>query len=113
VTLKQETGYPETETSTMTVNGSGTFALKMRVPGWSRDMSITVNGKPSSVHCQPGEWATIERAWSSGDRVEVRIPLQLRYQAVDRQHPHPGGNHPRARRNGARLQLSCTRLRAA
>jgi DUF1680 family protein len=87
VTLKQETGYPETETSTLTVIGSGTFALKMRVPGWSRGMSITVNGKPSGVFCQPGEWAAIERAWSPGDRVEVRIPLELRYQAVDRQHP--------------------------
>src|SRR5438270_12418649 len=50
-------------------------------------MTVTVNGRASGATCKPGEWATIERDWNSGDRVEVRIPLHLRYQAVDRWHP--------------------------
>ncbi len=89
VTVAQETGYPETETSTLTIGGAqnASFALKLRVPGWSRDMSVAVNGKPAGVACRPGEWAAIERTWSPGDRVEVGIPLHLRYQAVDRWHP--------------------------
>jgi len=89
VTLVQETGYPETETSTLTIGGteSASLALRLRVPGWSPDMSVTVNGKLSGVACKPGEWASIERTWSPGDRVEVRIPLRLRYQPVDRWHP--------------------------
>jgi DUF1680 family protein len=89
MTVVQETGYPETESSTLTVNGAEgkTFAMKLRVPGWSRDMTVQVNGQPSGVTCRPGEWASIERRWNSGDRVEVRIPLHLRYQAVDRWHP--------------------------
>jgi uncharacterized protein len=87
VAVTQETGYPETETSTLTIDGRSNFRLRLRVPGWSREMSVAVNGKPSGVVCRPGEWATIERAWSRGDRVEVRIPLRPRYEAVDRQHP--------------------------
>lgn len=83
----QETGYPETETSALTIGGAGTFALKLRVPEWSRDMSVAVNGAPSGVACRPGEWASVERAWKAGDRVEVRIPLHLRYAPVDRWHP--------------------------
>jgi DUF1680 family protein len=83
----QETGYPETETSTFTIGGSGKFALKLRVPGWSKDMSVAVNGQPSGVACRPGEWVSLERTWHAGDRVEARIPLHLRYEAVDRWHP--------------------------
>ena len=83
----QQTGYPETETSTFSIGGSGKFALKLRVPGWSSDMSVQVNGMPSGVACRPGEWASVDRTWNTGDRVDVRIPLHLRYQAVDRWHP--------------------------
>ena len=89
VKLVQETEYPETETAALTVTGAQgkTFALKLRVPNWSRDMSVNVNGKPSGAAYKPGEWASIERPWNSGDRIEVRIPLPLRYEAVDRWHP--------------------------
>jgi DUF1680 family protein len=89
VSLTQETGYPETETAAFTVSvpQAKRFALRFRVPGWSRDMSLVVNGGPSGVECRPGEWAAIEREWRSGDRVEARIPLRLRYEPVDRQHP--------------------------
>jgi hypothetical protein len=87
VPVTLETGYPETETATLTVGARASFALRLRVPAWSREMSIAVNGAPSGAVCRPGEWATIERAWNPGDRVEVRIPLRLRYEAVDRWHP--------------------------
>jgi DUF1680 family protein len=89
VSLVQKTGYPEAETITLTVAGAQetTFALKLRVPGWAREMSADVNGKPSGVACKPGEWASIERSWHPGDRVELRIPLHLRYEPVDRYHP--------------------------
>ena len=89
VRLTQETGYPETDTSTLTVEmkQSADFTLKLRVPAWSRDMSLKVNGADAGVPCKPGEWAANARTWKSGDRVEIRIPLRLRTEAVDRWHP--------------------------
>ncbi|HEV2690743.1 MAG TPA: beta-L-arabinofuranosidase domain-containing protein [Bryobacteraceae bacterium] len=89
LSVVQETSYPETEVTTLRIGGAqnSRFALKLRVPSWSHDMSVTVNGHPSGVACRPGEWASIEHAWSAGDHVQVRIPLHLRYQAVDRWHP--------------------------
>jgi hypothetical protein len=93
VKLTQETSYPETETTMIRIDAAAgptlgkAFALKLRVPGWCRDMSVAVNGKPTAIACKPGEWATIERTWTAGDRVEVKIPLHLRYEAVDRWHP--------------------------
>jgi DUF1680 family protein len=89
VTLVQETGYPETEeiTLTLAMKQSANFSLKLRVPAWSKDMAVKVNGTDAGISCKPGEWAVLNRAWNSGDRVDVRIPLRLRMSAVDRQHP--------------------------
>ncbi|HWG58029.1 MAG TPA: beta-L-arabinofuranosidase domain-containing protein [Candidatus Acidoferrales bacterium] len=89
VRVTQDTGYPETETSTMRLSmpASAAFALKLRVPGWSEGMSVKINGTDAGVACKPGEWAAISRTWNSGDKVEVNIPLRPRMQAVDREHP--------------------------
>ncbi len=90
VKLVQETKYPEAETSTLTfqMKRSVNFSLHFRVPGWSRDVAVKVNGVGVDVKCIPGTWATIERTWNPGDRVEITIPLRLRMLPVDRQHPH-------------------------
>jgi uncharacterized protein len=89
VNVAQKTSYPEAETSTFAVQTPQDlkFALKFRVPSWCPNMSIRVNGAAASVECPPGKWAVVDRQWKSGDQVEVKIPLPLRYQAVDRWHP--------------------------
>ena len=90
VKLVQETRYPEAETSALTLDmkQKTSFALKFRVPGWSRNVGVKVNGAPADVGCIPGTWAVLDRAWSPGDRVEVRIPLRFRMEAVDKAHPN-------------------------
>jgi hypothetical protein len=89
VKLTQDTGFPEAETSrfTLDLNQSSRFALKFRVPGWSNDMSVKVNGEAAAIECNPGTWAVIQRTWNSGDTVEVTLPLRLRFSAVDKWHP--------------------------
>src|SRR5262249_20349185 len=89
VKIVQDTRYPEDEKSTFTIDAkqSAPFALKFRVPGWSNDMSIKINGEPSKVACKPGTWAVVQRTWTSGDKIEVTIPLKLRFSAVDKWHP--------------------------
>lgn len=80
---------PEGDTSTFTIalSPAARFALHFRVPSWAGGASIAVNGVKADVPCTPGTWATVARTWTSGDRVEVRIPLRWRMVAVDRQHP--------------------------
>ena len=89
VRVTQETSYPETDTTTLRLElkQPAAFALKFRVPAWTRDASVKVNGAAVNVACKPGTWAGIERTWGSGDRVEFTIPLTLRWEPVDRQHP--------------------------
>ena len=89
VVLVQDTRYPEAETSifSLQLRREMSFPLNFRIPGWSSDVSLRVNGAPVNVDCKPGTWATIERTWAPGDRVEIRIQLRLRYQAIDKLHP--------------------------
>ena len=34
----------------------------------------------------PGEFAAVRREWKAGDRVELRLPLRMRTEAIDAQH---------------------------
>ena len=90
VKLTQETNYPEAETSTLKLEMQrpSTFALKFRVPAWANNVSAKVNDAAVQLECKPGTWASIEREWKSGDRLEIRIPLTARMLPVDRQHPN-------------------------
>jgi uncharacterized protein len=89
IRVVQETNYPEEETALLTIEPkqNATFSLKLRVPSWSNNMTVKVNGSAVDVACKPGEWAVLSRTWNTGDRVEVRIPMALRTWAVDAQHP--------------------------
>ncbi len=89
VKVVQDTRYPDEETTTLTLQlgAPAAFPLHFRVPGWTSGASVKVNGAAVDVPTRPGTWATVERTWSKGDRVEIHIPLTLRMEAVDRWHP--------------------------
>lgn len=89
VTLRQETDYPQKETSTLTLKLARPTAmsLRFRVPGWSAGMHLAVNDQAFPASAGPGDWMTVEREWSPDDRITVTIPMNLRMTAVDKQHP--------------------------
>ncbi|MFT4114585.1 beta-L-arabinofuranosidase domain-containing protein [Silvibacterium sp.] len=65
------------------------FPLKLRIPTWANadgGPQITVNGSPVAVSVDKG-FATLRRTWKSGDRVELSLPMTLRLEPVDPQHP--------------------------
>jgi DUF1680 family protein len=89
VSLVQDTGFPEAETTTLTLQMKHEmdFELKFRVPAWSQDVSVKLNDAVVNVACAPGTWATMKRTWKPGDQVEIRFPLRFRYEPIDMQHP--------------------------
>jgi DUF1680 family protein len=89
VRLRQETRYPEAETTELTLQMARPmrFSLRLRVPGWGDGIDVRLNDAPLTVDGAPGTWATIEREWQPGDRVSARFPMSLRMVPVDRQHP--------------------------
>ena len=79
ITITQSTTYPVSDTSTITItSGSGSFAMKVRIPAWTSGAQITINGASAGVTITSGSYASISRTWAAGDVVKVKIPLQLR-----------------------------------
>ncbi|KAJ8127975.1 hypothetical protein O1611_g5661 [Lasiodiplodia mahajangana] len=83
VTVTQTTTFPVSDTTTLTVGGSGTWAMKIRIPSWTSGASISVNSQQQSVTTTPGSYATITRTWKSGDTVVVKLPMRLRLVAAN------------------------------
>ncbi len=83
--LRQETTYPKSDTMTFKIQAKHpvNLVLKLRYPAWAKPgMNVTVNGELLVTDAQPGSYATIQRVWHDGDRVEVRIPFGLRTEAM-------------------------------
>jgi DUF1680 family protein len=87
--LSIATAYPYASTITLGVTTAQpqTFALNLRIPAWAAGATVAINGKRSTAPIVPGTFAGIVREWRSGDRIELELPLPLRLQAVDAEHP--------------------------
>ena len=88
--LSIATEYPYDSAVAMTLQLSRprNFALRLRIPAWATGASVAVNGTRATAPVVPGRFASIEREWRSGDRVELDLPLRQRLQAVDAEHPN-------------------------
>jgi DUF1680 family protein len=83
--LKQETGFPYSETArfTVTTEKPQELSLRFRHPFWAApEIELLVNGKPQAVTSRPSSYAEISRVWSSGDTVEIRLPMSLRLESM-------------------------------
>jgi uncharacterized protein len=78
VTIVQETDYPVNNLITLDVvpDKATSFELKLRIPEWSKQTILKVNGK--TVPCKPGSYARIKRSWKKNDRVTLELDLRGR-----------------------------------
>jgi DUF1680 family protein len=87
--LKQETKYPFDNKVQIQVSGSQPqeYTIYVRIPGWAApDPVLSVNGNRVS-DVRPGTFASIRRTWRDGDRIELELPMPLRLEQVDGNHP--------------------------
>ena len=80
VHLREETEYPFRDSVVITVEPESAlhFPLQVRIPEWAENATIVVNGKRHDADVKRGTFATIDREWKRGDRVEVKLPMQPR-----------------------------------
>ncbi|MDW5326956.1 beta-L-arabinofuranosidase domain-containing protein [Plantactinospora sp. KLBMP9567] len=85
ITVTQTTGYPVSDTSTLTLSGtmSGSWSIRVRIPAWTTGATISVNGTVQSVATTPGSYATVTRTWAAGDTITVRLPMRVIMQAAN------------------------------
>jgi hypothetical protein len=79
VNVTEETNYPFHGTIHLTVNPSSTlaFPLLLRIPAWAAAATIRVNGQLQPPP-QASSFASIDRTWRAGDRVELELSLKPR-----------------------------------
>lgn len=96
VPVVMESNYPWEGNVSVTVNPKSAvaFSMNVRIPGWARgevapgelysfedkstgSFAITVNGKPAAFTMNQG-YATINRTWKKGDKVELVLPMEVR-----------------------------------
>jgi DUF1680 family protein len=53
-------------------------SLLLRVPGWARGATIRLNGTDRGGPLSPGTYEDVNRVWSSGDVLELALPLPVR-----------------------------------
>lgn len=86
--LQQEGNYPYDGTVRFTLAAArpSRFTLQLRIPAWTHDASISVNGKRMGAAAVPGQFAAIQRDWRDGDRIELELPTRLRLEPIDARH---------------------------
>lgn len=79
--LVQETDFPYSQSTKITIEKDGDFTLAVRHPAWTGEgYQIKVNGTPADINVKTGKasYAEINRSWHKGDVVEVSLPMSLR-----------------------------------
>lgn len=95
ISLSQQTNYPWDGNVRISIDkGAGEMAMKIRIPGWVRNVpvpgdlysyydtekpeyTLTVNGEPVCEELNAG-YMTITREWKKGDVVEVNFDMPVR-----------------------------------
>ena len=75
LTLRQETRFPESDTSRLTFRCQKpvTLTVHVRQPYWAASgIEIAVNGRRQAVESRGSSYAEITRQWQMGDTVEIR-----------------------------------------
>jgi DUF1680 family protein len=88
VQVVQETEYPTKDSIRLTVRkpGNGRFAMKLRIPAWTKGATLLVNGTAEPV--TPGTLAVVNRRWKAGDTLDLVIPQPLRTLPIDDRNPN-------------------------
>ncbi len=96
VDVIQETEYPWDGKISIRVNPGTTknFTVKVRIPGWAKnhpvpsdlysyadkntgEISVKINEKPVEMNMENG-YLKLQRSWEKGDRIELKLPMNIR-----------------------------------
>ena len=89
--LAQVTRYPFANKIEIQVSSSEPHecTIYVRIPAWATpNPMVMVNGKRLADAIEPGHFAALRNTWKGGDRIEIELPMQLRLEPVDVNHPN-------------------------
>lgn len=81
ISLKQTTEYPKNGSIKLEVSSlaqAERFTLNLRIPTWSKQALVKVNGEPVQT-AKSGEYFAIERDWKQGDTVWIELDMGVHF----------------------------------
>lgn len=86
VSLTQETEYPRNGRVRIRVDPAeaAEFTLKLRVPYWSQQTKVRVNGEAAST-ADAGAYRTLARRWQPGDTIDLDLDMSMHYWRGERE----------------------------
>jgi hypothetical protein len=81
IVLRQETRYPWDGMTRFTVEEApiGELAIQLRIPGWSDEASLDVNGATFAGELKPGSYVCLKRRWQAGDQIHLDLPMRAKW----------------------------------
>lgn len=88
VKIVETTDYPFADTVKLklSLQQSARFPLYLRLPRWCNGAQVRINGKAVRLPTRPLAYARLERTWRDGDRVELRLPMQISVRRWEKNH---------------------------
>ena len=82
VKVKMETEMPWQGTSRLTFENKMKGQLRLRIPDWAENFTLSVNDEPVAYQTERG-YAVVERRWKEGDVVEINTLMKVKAVAAD------------------------------
>jgi hypothetical protein len=85
VRLIQDTRFPESDVTALTVRAEKPtrMTLRVRVPYWVGEGGwVKLDGRQLDAFAGPGSYVVLDRTWRDGERLEVRVPMRLHVHAM-------------------------------
>jgi hypothetical protein len=81
VSLTETTDYPFDSRISFTVHTrtSVSFPFYVRIPSWTTDASVSLNGEPIEVVLKPNHFLCLNRKWHNGDKLIINFPMNLNF----------------------------------
>jgi len=79
ITVTEETNYPFSDTIEFKFNmeSSTSFPFFMRIPAWSNNTKVTINGEDLGEEITAGSFFKIEREFSNNDVIILLMPMEI------------------------------------
>ncbi len=79
IAISEDTWYPFGDFIDFTVwtEVPVRFPLYLRIPGWSKKATISINGKKQAMRLPPGKHLVLDREWKNGDQIRLDFSPQI------------------------------------
>ena len=80
VTIVERTAYPFSDHIEFEVQTAKPvmISLSLRIPGWCKKPTLTIDGQPAGVELVPGKFAAISREFKNKEKLVLTLPMTVK-----------------------------------